>query len=129
MIEFFVEGTPVGQGRPRFTTRGGFPRAYDPPKSRAWKDRVSLVATLACENGGALAGEIIVCLEFILPRLKTKPKAEAWEVKPDVDNLAKAVLDALTGIVWPDDKQIVSLDVRKHMAVGKETPGVWIIIP
>lgn len=37
-------------------------------------------------------------------------------VKPDCDNLAKNINDALNGIAYPDDKQIVDLIVNKYYA-------------
>lgn len=45
MIQFTVYGEPVAQGRPKFSTAGGFPRAYDPAKSRDYKDYVRLAAS------------------------------------------------------------------------------------
>lgn len=48
------------------------------------------------------------------------------EKKPDLDNLAKSVLDALNGIVWRDDAQVASLSMSKQIAAGDECPGVLI---
>jgi hypothetical protein len=39
-----VDGEPVAQGRPRFSTRGGVFRAYDPPDSRDYKDYIKMLA-------------------------------------------------------------------------------------
>lgn len=51
---------------------------------------------------------------------KKQEKALAGEirptVKPDCDNIAKNINDALNGIAYPDDKQIVSLTVNKYYA-------------
>jgi Holliday junction resolvase RusA-like endonuclease len=62
-----------------------------------------------------------VRVAFRLPRPKghygrrgLRPSAPAYpNVMPDLDKLARAILDALTGIVWRDDAQVVRLDVEK----------------
>jgi hypothetical protein len=46
--------------------------------------------------------------------------------KPDVENLAKALLDALTGILWVDDGQVAELVLRKKVAAGGESTGVLL---
>ena len=58
-----------------------------------------------------------------IPQSKSKKQKEkmlAGEikpvVKPDVDNVAKSILDALNGIVYLDDKQIIELDIKKIYA-------------
>lgn len=43
-MKFTIYGEPVAQGRPRFSTAGGYPRAYDPAKSRDYKDYIRLAA-------------------------------------------------------------------------------------
>jgi Holliday junction resolvase RusA-like endonuclease len=48
--------------------------------------------------------------------------------KPDVDNLAKALYDALKGIVWRDDSQIVQSFSDKLIAAGDEQPRVEVSI-
>jgi len=40
MIDFFVYGNPVAQGRPRFARRGNFVATYDPKESKSWKETV-----------------------------------------------------------------------------------------
>lgn len=45
--------------------------------------------------------------------------------KPDLDNCVKAIFDAVNGIVWTDDVQVVGLRVRK---VYGATPGVQVIV-
>lgn len=48
--------------------------------------------------------------------------------KPDRDNLDKAVLDALTGIFWIDDCQVCDGRIRKRIASGDESEGVFVSI-
>lgn len=122
MIEFTVYGEPVAQGRPKFTTVGGFPRAYDPAKSRDYKDYVRLASAEHAPSKlleGPLAVMIIAYRS--IPKSFSKKKtaaAEAGEIypttKPDADNYLKGVKDALKGIMWVDDSQVVDVYTRKR---------------
>lgn len=136
MIEFTVTGEPVAQGRPRFSTRGSFVKAYDPAKSKDYKAYVKLVAAAAMNErslkplGGAISVDIKAFVS--VPKSKSKKFREAaliWEIrptkKPDCDNIAKILLDAMTGIVYEDDKQIVKLSVEKFY---DEVPRVEVTI-
>lgn len=122
MIQFTVYGEPVAQGRPKFSTIGGFPRAYDPKKSRDFKDYVRLAAT---EHAPAalLEGPLGIAVTAFrsTPKSFSKKKAVAAELgeilpvsKPDADNYLKGVKDALKGVIWKDDSQVVDAFVRKR---------------
>ena len=57
-----------------------------------------------------------------------------WHTKkPDLDNLAKAVLDSLAGLAWVDDSQVVILGLAKRIARGDEKPctavTIWHVDP
>lgn len=101
----------------------------DNPKSRDWKTRVAETAavTLATVDpaGILLRGPIKLTLHFEIVRPLgqyskkggLKPSARTWPtVKPDVLKLARAVEDALTGVVWHDDAQVVVEELRKTYA-------------
>ncbi|MDT3426096.1 Holliday junction resolvase RusA-like endonuclease [Paenibacillus forsythiae] len=122
MIQFVVYGEPVAQGRPRATTVGGFVRLYDPKKSRDFKDYVRLAAT-----GHAPAKLLEGPLGIAVTAYRSTPKsfsrkkaaaAERGEIlpvsKPDADNYLKGVKDALKGVIWKDDSQVVDAFVRKR---------------
>lgn len=131
-LRVVVVGTPVAQGRPRFTTRGGFPRAYDPPKSREWKQHAAALYRLAmtAQNVDQFpeGRPVEVELLAVFPR----PKAERNRpmgrkvTKPDVENIAKAAMDAATGIVYADDAQVTDLIARKRIAGSGATPCVIV---
>jgi len=118
-----VRGTPKGQPRPRAFSRGGKAAVYDPGTAEGWK---SCVAVAVREWADAkLEGALSVTLTFFMPRpkkhfttsgqLKAGAPCYLYANKPDADNLAKAVLDALTALrVWGDDDQVVELIVRKY---------------
>lgn len=123
MIKIIVPGVPVGQGRPRFARNGRFVSTYDPPKSRAYKQSVAIYARGAM--GQRMPTEKAVrCRLYIyrqIPKsdskrrhmLKATGKIRAT-IKPDVDNVYKAVTDACTHIIWDDDNQIVEAHIYKQ---------------
>ena len=59
-------------------------------------------------------------------RKKDPDKAIPAPVRPDLDNLAKAVLDALEGLAYDNDSQVIALDLRKLYPGKSEPPGVLI---
>lgn len=109
---FAFDGKVKGQGRPRFA-RG---HAYEAPEDRQYKE---YLARLYREQGGLWFGSLPVCVTIDVMRAipKSYPLYRDNEpdvLKPDVDNVAKAVLDALCGVAFADDAQVVTLIVRKH---------------
>lgn len=120
-----IYGCPVPQGRPRFQKIGNFVKPYDPQESKSWKETVK---SQVIDRGGAtiLDGALTMTLRFHLPRPKSLPKKVTHHTKkPDVDNLVKAIKDALRGICYNDDSQIVDLHAHKEY---HEQPGVTIQI-
>lgn len=136
-LRVFIPGEPCAQGRPRFSTAGGFVRAYDPAKSRNYKAYVKAVcAEEAKKQGWLFNTDLPLKVEIIaglsIPSSKSKKwKQEAMDgkekptKKPDVDNIVKTVTDALSGVIYKDDKQITSLVVGK---IYSEPPGVALVI-
>jgi Holliday junction resolvase RusA-like endonuclease len=102
----------------------------DSRRSRPWKAQVSDAAAEAMEgqgpvfHGKLLDGPLSLRITFYMPRPKghfrsakqaeatgrpLRPSAPAYPtVKPDVSKLVRAVEDALTGVVWRDDAQVVT---------------------
>lgn len=103
---------------------------HDNAMTEPWAMRVGWSARQAMRAQAPIAGPVSVRLHFYLPRPK-RMKRELPHVKPDVDKLIRAVLDALTGIVWVDDGQVVQVTGQKVYAdppgVGME-PCVHIIV-
>ena len=117
---FDIEPTP--QLRPRASARGGRVRVYDPPKVHQFKNLLHDLA-LAQYKRPPLMGALEVDLIFYRPVQRSLSKTESARrlsnrskpvVKPDVDNYVKATLDALTGVLWHDDSQIVKLVSEKR---------------
>ncbi|MBC9783526.1 RusA family crossover junction endodeoxyribonuclease [Heliobacterium chlorum] len=121
VIHFTVYGEAVAQGRPRATTLGGHVKMFDPEKSANYKTYVRLVAQehrpqhlLTCPL--KVQVDIYKAMPKSLPVYKREAaeRGEYWPTtKPDVDNVVKGVMDALTQVIWLDDTQVVELTVRK----------------
>lgn len=125
-ITFFVHGTPKGQPRPKAFFRGGKAAVYDPGTAEGWKGCLALAAQEKRPQK-PLLGPLELLLKFYFSRPKShfrtgKRSNELRESapyhhtgKPDVDNLAKAVMDAMTQLgFWQDDSQVAKITVTKH---------------
>ena len=127
-----IPGAPIGKGRPRATVRGGFVRTYTPAKTKKWESDAAMVLRSSWREE-PLEGPISVGILALFPRpqrmvWKTKPMPRVPYVqKPDLDNVAKAVLDALekAGVIR-DDKAVWSLDCEAMYCAGDEDPRVVV---
>ena len=117
---FTFEIEPVPQLRPRVSSRP-YIRVYDPPKVKNFKN---LLRSLASSQYARppMIGPLSVSLTFYRPVQKSISKTERERrlsnrskpvVKPDTDNYIKATLDALNGVLWNDDAQIVKIEAEK----------------
>lgn len=128
-VKFIIPGEPVAKERPRFTKSG---IVYTPKKTKIF---VALVRKIADKHfDEPLDGPIKMELVFCFPRPKSKiwkrkPMPREWKTsRPDIDNLFKAVTDALNGIAYKDDRQIVELHVKKYICSGDEKPHTEVIV-
>ncbi len=138
MIHITIPGPPRGKGRPRFTSRGGFARAYTDKKTRDYEKTVAEYAILAMEGQPPLSGALRVELRayFPIPKSWTKAKKIAAAngdihhlTKPDADNILK-VLDALNGVAFEDDKQICDARIIKDYSNDPRLEiQIWEIQP
>lgn len=118
MIRFTVPGDPVPQPRPRVSMRGGFARAYVPKDHavHAYREHVALAAEAAGLSKRTEPLEVWITATFARPAshrtAKGVVKASAKPLpRPDCDNIAKAVLDALADFF--DDSLVARLVVTK----------------
>lgn len=107
MIAFTVPGNPIPKARARVVNG----HAFTPKTTAAWESKVRTAYT-----GPVHAGPLKVALHF----RRADARACDW------DNLAKAVTDALNGVAWHDDKQIVAAVVTKF--IDRANPGVDVEI-
>jgi len=128
-----VYGDPRGKGRPRFSYGTG--HAYTDAATADYERRVE--KAWVSENNftfGKYPTEVIIKAFFSVPSsLSKKKKAQLYGMpclkKPDVDNIAKIVLDALNGVAYQDDAQIEKLRVEKmYVSSETESPRVEIAI-
>jgi crossover junction endodeoxyribonuclease RusA len=132
---FHLPGTPAPQGSKRHVGRGIL--IEDSQRSRPWRDAVTWHAQHA-HTGPPYTGPVAIHIHLHLPRPKShygtgrnrhlvKPRAPLWHpVKPDLDKLARLILDACTNArVIHDDSQVAQLTARKLYG---EHPGVRVRI-
>lgn len=101
---------PFPAPRPRVTKWG----TYNPPEYTEFKDTIKALTKIEQKFEGAIEMEIV--FQFKIPKSwsKTKKSSAYWHTqKPDADNLAKSIKDALNGLVYHDDSQICVLEVVK----------------
>ncbi len=139
---FFAAGTPAPQGSKRHVGAG---RLIESSRQVGpWRGTVRTAAIKALDGQQPCTGPLEVYLRFIMPRPKShlrqgRAQTDGWRLlpsaprqhtsKPDVDKLARAVLDALTGVCWCDDAQVVAVLGEKGYAYrGAPTPGVYVLI-
>jgi crossover junction endodeoxyribonuclease RusA len=126
MIEFNVRGLPQPQGSSRAFVSGGRARivtgAHAGPLGY-WRHAIATEARAAMGDRPLLEGPLVVILRFRLPRPKSAPKRQQFpDRRPDIDKLARAGLDALTGVVLRDDAQVIELSADKSYG----EPGVTV---
>ena len=130
-LQFKVPGEPVGKGRPRFVRATG--RTYTPEKTERYENLVKLAFIKEYPDVIPLEGplEVTMVANFSIPKSWSKKK-QALAIagvlrptkKPDTDNIAK-IKDALNGIAWIDDAQVVEESISKNYT---EVPSLTIII-
>ena len=124
-LSFTVHELPCGKDRPRFSMSGGYPRVYTPEKTRHFEMRFSDCAHGAMMRAGLIPTYDAIRLRLIayfpVPHSYSKKKRGECiaglikpTVKPDIDNVVKAALDAMNGVVYDDDKQVFEVIVSKR---------------
>ncbi len=137
-IHLFIPGNPVPQGRPRACIRGKHASVYEDAKSKDWKKTIAVHAWAyirECSPGEKwhqsawqlidTAIKLNVEFRLLRPKSVSVKKRPDPITRPDLDNYVKAVKDALTGVLWRDDSQIIELEAKK---VYDNPPGVDITV-
>lgn len=133
-VAFTVPGKPVGKGRPRAAKRGQHITLYTPQTTATYESTVALVASQAMAGLPLITGPVEVVMRQVLPIPSSWSKRKQGDalagrvlpgVKPDMDNVIKAIFDAINGVVWNDDTQVVDLQARKRYGL---TPCVNVIV-
>jgi Holliday junction resolvase RusA-like endonuclease len=125
-VTFTIAGEPVPQPRPRVSTAGGFARAYVPKEHPVHAYRHSLAAAARAAGLSETGEPLNVVIDAVFQRPKSHMnkagvKATAPRLpRPDVDNIAKAVLDALQDVIG-DDTTVARLVVEKSYGTEART--------
>ena len=116
-MTFTVPGDPFGKQRPRVANG----RAYTPSQTKDYETKVAWCFRQG--KGKIYDGPVYIAITAYYPIPKRASKAERAEIacgarlplrKPDADNIAKVILDALNGLAYHDDAQVVGLTVLKR---------------
>ena len=120
MISFSCDGTPVPQGSMKVIN--GHILHSQGSALAVWRSTVALSARFA--GAKPVEGAIGIEISFRVKRPKTV-KRDYPTVAPDLDKYIRGVLDALTGIAYQDDSQVIDIKAKK---VYSDTPGADIKI-
>ena len=130
-VNIHIPGKPIGKARPKFSRQGNFVKTYTPEKTVNYENWVKMCWMQSEQE--KLSGNIIAVIvaRFIIPQsYSNKKRRELNEnpcpKKPDCDNIAKSILDALNGIAYDDDAQIVDLSVSKVYSADEEGVDLYL---
>jgi Holliday junction resolvase RusA-like endonuclease len=133
-IEFTVPGQPVPKGRPRFSRGKSFVRTYTPEETKNYEAYVRYFAAQAMRGVKVIeeAVKLTVEINLKIPKSESqKRKALMLEgrilptKKPDGDNVLKALKDAINGLVWRDDAQVVD---GRYLKRYSESPCLRVTV-
>lgn len=120
LYEFEIPGKIIGKGRPRVNTTTAI--AYTPTRTREYEELVKQYFIMKYRGIKPLEGRlnINIIAYFEIPRSSNKnDKSEMLKniispcKKPDIDNIAKIILDSLNKLAFNDDNQITKLSIEK----------------
>ena len=120
IYEFEVPGKITGKGRPRVNTQTAL--AYTPTKTKEYEELVKQYFIIKYRGINPLEGRIAITIKayFTIPKNTKKSQIEEMlksnispTKKPDIDNIAKIILDSLNKLAFKDDNQITKLNIEK----------------
>jgi len=106
-----IEITPMGAPRPRVTRNG----TYNPTRYTNYKRAIALQCRHIKKHDGPV--KLTLAFQFRYPKSwskKRKAETHYHASKPDTDNLIKGIKDALNGIAYRDDAQVVHVEAIKY---------------
>ena len=117
MVTFKVDVDPVGKQRARYARRGNFVQTYTPDKTRNYEALLKEAAIEAMGSSEPLETPVSLYLYIRVPIPKSFSKKKVQDClngseqpikKPDSSNVLKSVEDAMNGVVYKDDCQIIN---------------------
>ena len=142
MIKFTVFGVPAQMGSKKAFVRGTRAILTDDNsvKRKQWANAVATEAATRMRGQKLMDGPVTVCVEFFFPRPKSHYgsgknsqvlKASAPSLhsqSPDLDKLIRCLGDAMTGIVYQDDRQIYAVEARRSWTVSQARAEVEVFL-
>lgn len=138
-MQIIIPGQPQGKARARtfYNPRLGKHQSVTPGKTVLYENLIK-TCYLRAHEGECYEDEpleVIIRAFYEIPKSTSKKdrvRIQNYELyptkKPDADNIAKVVCDALNGMAYKDDKQIVNMTVRKRYAEDGDEPHVSVSI-
>jgi Holliday junction resolvase RusA-like endonuclease len=116
-MKIIILGEPVAKGRPR--VGNGF--SYTPAKTQGYENLVKMCYMEQCKGENIEGGiEAYIDAYFTIPKAASKKKADEMDSglirplkRPDLDNVIKLCLDALNGLAYNDDCNVIMITARK----------------
>lgn len=127
MIKIIVPGEPKGKARPRVTSYG---HAYTPKETVLYENLVKTLFISNYPQFEPMLKEVGCKIKayYSIPKSTSKKQKELMLLgrvrptkKPDLDNIAKAILDSLNGLAYKDDSQVTELTIEKYYSEKPET--------
>lgn len=118
MTLMHIEIDPVAKARAKVSFRKGRGFAYTPKKTKDFELTLQALIKDQFKRMKPYEGAISLQIDFYFARPKSvKLKDRLYpSVKPDIDNYAKAVMDACNKVCWEDDSQVIDLRCSKRYA-------------
>lgn len=133
MVRFFTPGAPTTQGSKRawvnkFTGKAQM-QEVGGDRLRLWRHSVNNEARRLAEAGHYFEGPLSVSISFLLRKPKAAPKRKPTypigKMSGDIDKLSRAILDALSSVLFEDDSQVTKLTATKEFG---EPIGAWVTV-
>jgi Holliday junction resolvase RusA-like endonuclease len=122
MIDMVIYGKPVAKARPRFgRSKSGKPVTYTSSETRKYEQEVKTLAQVAMFGKEMLEGPVRVTITAFFNH---KTKTGYHTSRPDLDNVIKAILDGLNGVIFADDAAVAEIVASKKY--GEERVEVQI---
>jgi len=135
VLRFTIPGKPHGHQRHRARVvkagKRAFATFYDTAGNKAFKalcqDAFNKANDFGWDPVGPMELDVTAVFNCTKPPRKREPHKESWRVKkPDIDNIVKGVMDAMNGLGYIDDSQVVLLHARKYEARQGEPARIHV---
>lgn len=127
MIDLVIYGKPIGKARPRFGRNKGTGKVvtFTPQKTKNYEQEIATTAQCAMFGKTLMEGPVKVEIKAFFHH-KTK---EGFHVsRPDLDNIVKAILDGLNGVVFQDDAAVAMLLASKQYVNDEAQERVEVVV-